>query len=686
MRVRRLRRILAVAAVIVAALAIGGTIAISQIDPSDYRDTLTARVEAATGRAFAIGGDMTMTFGLTPQVTLNDVRFADAAWAGDSPMVTADTVKVRMALLPLAWGNLRLRRVEVTAPTIHLTSRPDGPPNWDLPGLDDARDDHGRRNLLSGFQRLIVRDAAVTYAASPDAARYRGAVPRLDGTPGSDGGLDLRGTARVRDTELTLRGTVGPPDLALVPGHHYPIALRLSGFGGTAAVKGTVIDPVDARRLDVDVKVTSDSPGVLARRLGLPRVRGDRLSLDAGVTGTNGRFAVRGLDARLGATEVTGRAVLDTKTRPNRLTANVSAPTLDLRGLWRPAGDAESAGRRIFPGSPLPWRVLALGHADVKLRAGAVKLARNLTATDLETHATLANGTLRVHTLDAALAGGNLRATLEARSRATPPRVSARLHGDSIAYGRILADAGITDAVTGTARVDADLTARGRSPRALAQTLAGTAAVIADRGRIDHALVAAASAGLGDLLAPWRDRGKDVRLTCAVAKLAAADGTLDSRVLLADTPTATLGGEGAVDLGAERYDLRLVPKAKQPSLASLAVPVRVTGPLRAPEIGPDPLGAAKAGAIAIGSLVNPLVTLGALVVESQTNAGNPCVAAIEKARAKAESNGDNESDGDVDGGFFDDLSRSIDDALGVEDSDDTNDEPVLPDEQRPSGR
>jgi hypothetical protein len=210
--------------------------------------------------------------------------------------------------------------------------------------------------------------------------------------------------------------------------------------------------------------------------------------------------------------------------------------------------------------------------------------------------------------------------------------------------------------------------------------------VIADRGRIDHALVAAASAGLGDLLAPWRDRGKDVRLTCAVAKLAAADGTLDSRVLLADTPTATLGGEGAVDLGAERYDLRLVPKAKQPSLASLAVPVRVTGPLRAPEIGPDPLGAAKAGAIAIGSLVNPLVTLGALVVESQTNAGNPCVAAIEKARAKAESNGDNESDGDVDGGFFDDLSRSIDDALGVEGSDDTNDEPVLPDEQRPSGR
>jgi len=689
MRARRLRRILAVAAVLIAALAIGGTIAIGQIDPSDYRDTLTARVEAKTGRALTIGGDITVAVGLEPEVTLTDVRLANAAWAGDSPMVTADTVKVRIALLPLAWGELRLRRVEVSRPTVHLASRPDGPPNWRMPKLDGRDEDRSRTNVLSGFDRLIVRDATLTYAPAPGAAAYRLDVVRFDGTTGTDGALDLAGKVRFRGTPLTLSGTVGPPDLALVAEHHYPIDLSVTGFGGTAGMRGTVIDPTGARRLDMDVTIRSDDPRALGERLGLPGLGADRLRVKADVTGTSGRFAVRGLDARLGATALTGRAVVDTKTRPTRLTGNLSAPMLDLRALIQGAAESHATSDgRVFSKAPLPWSVLDAAHADVKLRADVVKLARDLTATEANAHATLSNGTLRLHEFAATLSGGRVTATGRIHGRDSPPRVKTSVRADSVAYGRLLADAGITDAVRGKARIEADLRARGRSAHGLAGTVSGRLAVIGDRGRIDHALVKTASAGVGDLLAPWRRTGEDVRLTCAVAKFAATAGTLDSRVLLADTPSATLGGEGTIDLGAERYDMRLVPKAKEPSLASLAVPIRITGPLGKPEIGPDPVGAAKAGAIAIGSLVNPLVTLGALVVESQTNTGNPCVAAIKKAKAKAESGdgGESKTDGNVEGGFFDDLSRSIDDTLGVEGSDDTNDESVLPAERGPRGR
>jgi uncharacterized protein involved in outer membrane biogenesis len=436
----------------------------------------------------------------------------------------------------------------------------------------------------------------------------------------------------------------------------------------------------------VEVSLQSDDPRGLAKRLGFPAPRGDRLAVDADITGTNGRFAVRGLDLRLGSTEVTGRAVLDTKTRPNRLTGTLAAPMLDLRGLW--SGTEETARRsraRVFGDTPLPWSLIDLAHADVQLRADTVKLSRRLKITDLNTHASLANGKLRLHTLTTMLAGGRVTATGRAAA-GTPPRLEATIRADSLAYGRLLADAGITDAVTGTARVEADLTAHGRSPRALAASVSGNVSVIGSRGRVDRALVKAARAGLSDVLAPWWRTGNDVKLTCAVAKFVAKDGTLDSRVLLADTPTATIGGEGAVALGAERYDLRLVPKAKAPSLASLAVPVRVTGPLRDPRIGPAPEGAAKAGAIALGSLANPLATLGALVMESQMNPGNPCVAAIENARHNADSVGETKTNSNVEGSFFENLSQSIDNALGVEGNNDPNNEPVLPDEHGPSGR
>ncbi|MEQ9606334.1 MAG: hypothetical protein RLN99_01560, partial [Kiloniellaceae bacterium] len=47
-----------------------------------------------------------------------------------------------------------------------------------------------------------------------------------------------------------------------------------------------------------------------------------------------------------------------------------------------------------------------------------------------------------------------------------------------------------------------------------------------------------------------------------------------------------------IDLDAEQVNLAFDTQTSQPSLASLAVPFRVTGPLAAPSVVPDPIGAA----------------------------------------------------------------------------------------------
>jgi hypothetical protein len=182
----------------------------------------------------------------------------------------------------------------------------------------------------------------------------------------------------------------------------------------------------------------------------------------------------------------------------------------------------------------------------------------------------------------------------------------------------------------------------------------------------------ATGAGLGDLLAVWREQDDDMNLNCAVARFGAEKGVLNSRAILADTQSVSFGGTGDIDLGNEELDLRITPEAKQTSLMSLAVPVRLSGPLTDPSIGPDPLGAAKATAFVVGAAINPLVAVGALVVSSETQDQNPCVAALAKARQKG--TGKVEGDQGGVGGFLNKMGDSIDRALGQSGKDDAGKE------------
>jgi hypothetical protein len=229
-------------------------------------------------------------------------------------------------------------------------------------------------------------------------------------------------------------------------------------------------------------------------------------------------------------------------------------------------------------------------------------------------------------------------------------------------YGRILRELEVSDGIDGTVDVRANLTGRGDSPHAIAASLDGGLEIVGGKGRIDNSLLDTTGAGLGDLLAVWQEQDDDLNLNCAVARFGADKGVLNSRAILADTESVSFGGTGDIDLGQEQLDLRITPEAKQTSLMSLAVPVRLSGPLLDPAIGPDPLGAAKATAFVVGAAINPLVAVGALVVSSETQDQNPCVAALAKARQ--EGTGKLEGDDGGVGGFLDKMGESIDDALG----------------------
>jgi len=100
-----------------------------------------------------------------------------------------------------------------------------------------------------------------------------------------------------------------------------------------------------------------------------------------------------------------------------------------------------------------------------------------------------------------------------------------------------------------------------------------------------------------------------------------AEGQARSRALVLDTGAFAVTGRGGIDLAAERVNLAFDTETSEPSLASLAVPFKVIGPLADPAVVPDPVGAAlgavgtvgnvaESGANIVGGAVN---TVGDLV-------------------------------------------------------------------------
>jgi uncharacterized protein involved in outer membrane biogenesis len=678
------RRLAVVGAAVAAAVAIGWLV-LTRLDADGYRADLIAQLEAATGREVAIGGDMDLALGLTPRLTVERVRVANPEWAAAQSMLQAERVRVDIAPLPLLWGDLRLHGLTLQSPRLNLERGADGQASWRFARAEPG----GRDNVLAGLRRLRVADATVSIWRDGRVERLW--LRELEATGADDMRLAVSGLVRLRDVDVSLDGTVGAPALLLEADNHFPLDLAFHALNADLQLSGSIINPAGARRLDLEVDFRSPQPQRLAARLGLSGVPAETLSFGGRLTGSDAHFALRRLSGRFGETTLEGRGTLDLSGARPKVSADLRAPVVDLRPFGR--GPAAPVDARMFPETPLPWALIRRVDADLELEVQVLRLARGLVLNALAGTVTVEAGQLDLPDFKGRALEAALEGSFSADAHASPPRVELRLDGEAIPYGAMLRKAGLTDGVEGAGDVSLSLASAGETPRALAAGAQGKVSVQGREGRVANALVQAAGPGLAELLAPWRRTSKDIQLTCAVARFDVAEGRMTTNAALADTRTATIGAEGAIDLGAERYDLRLVPQAKDTRLVRLAAPVRIVGPLAQPRIEPASSETARNGQIAIGNVVNPLVTLGALVVESETGARNPCVAAIEQAKrrpgaasdpAAGRPSSDDEPDGG--GGFFERLEQSVDRVLRGSSDDDEDGETLLPGREHERGR
>lgn len=465
-----------------------------------------------------------------------------------------------------------------------------------------------------------------------------GAPARL--MPGASGAVPLDIVADAAGAHFTAKGSVANPEAlsgvaldiaaaipdlsALTPLVRRPLpALKTveltahltdaaGGFGKGIALGNLVL-----------TSAAGDVKGNLAVGFGLPlsvtaKLASDRIDADA-LSAAEGKPLPAASGAPTAATPPTG-----------------TPPPAPRQAAPRPA----ARSGRLFSDQPIPFGLLQLVNADVAMTIGDLRIGGRDTKA-INAHLVLRDGRLQADPLVADLPGGHMDAKLTADASQKAPPVALVLRAPGLAVRTVLAMLGEPDIASGNLEIYADLHGAGETPHAIAASLDGTLGLAMANGTVDNRVLGSVlgpvleKANIPDLL----NRGGTSEIRCFALRMDAQRGVGTLRTLALSSTLLTLDGGGSVNLGEETLALHLRPQARIGG-TGLILPLRVTGPIRAPGVAMDPIGAAESNAGTVAGAViggaTPLGLLGGLLgADKMTGGGgDACAGPLAVARGQ----------------------------------------------------
>lgn len=234
----------------------------------------------------------------------------------------------------------------------------------------------------------------------------------------------------------------------------------------------------------------------------------------------------------------------------------------------------------------------------------------------------LKDGVLRLDPFALEAPDQHLNAALLVDATETPPQVHLTVDAPGLALQPLLAAFGLPPVATGSVEVHANLTGTGDSPRALAASVEGRAGVAIEGGQLDAQLV---NSWL-ETLRPLRIDGADsTDLRCFAVRADAKAGVVTIQPGALDTAALIVEANGDIDLAQEKLSLVVRPRTRIGG-TGIALPLRVSGPLRTPSAKIDISGKGAGGGLLSGLLIGGKDIMGA------AGGGNPCPAALARAR------------------------------------------------------
>jgi AsmA protein len=273
--------------------------------------------------------------------------------------------------------------------------------------------------------------------------------------------------------------------------------------------------------------------------------------------------------------------------------------------------------------------------ADVALRVGTIRRAKELPLENLVVRLQLQDAVLTLDPLNFGLAGGALNAVVTLDGSKTPIQAHAVVRARKILLSRLFPTFDLGSTSLGQINGEFDLRGSGNSVGTMLATSNGKLGLVVAGGEVSRLMMEKAGLHLWEMLQLNLGGDQRIKLRCAVADFSVRQGNMHANALVFDTSVTTLNGKGDISLAQERLDLQFDQDTKNTSPLALRSPIHIRGSFARPEVGVDKtrLAARAIGAVALG-LVNPFLALIPLI-DAGPGADSDCAVLAREARAPA---------------------------------------------------
>ncbi len=428
------------AVVILIVVAAGALLVLPSFwDWNSEKGRMAALVKKHTGRDLQIAGEVSLRLLPAPAFAARGVTLANIEGGSDAAMIQLEELQVRVALMPLLRGSVRVESVTLVQPEVLLEILPDGRANWELatapqpqspgaaaPEATPAEEDVGGDDSFR-VDSFIIEDGTVRFR---DAVNGRTEV--INDLNAELGAESLIGpfvaTGKAIYQEVPVEFDFNLDRLVENGATALSLSLGLPRAKANGQFLGALSRHKDLRTLRGRLQARGEDLAALIRGLplaektgALPAQLAQPFDLSAEITGSESEAAADAVVLRLGPLSLDGKVAARFGAVPD-IAVELTTKSLDLDKLLAsgapPANPAESErtqGTEAPPAAqlaPPPAAASAAPElprgvtASVSLAADAL-LYRGQTVRQLRAAARLADGRLTLEKASAQLPGSS---------------------------------------------------------------------------------------------------------------------------------------------------------------------------------------------------------------------------------------------------------------------------------------
>jgi uncharacterized protein involved in outer membrane biogenesis len=618
---------------------------------------INKQVSQATGRTFAIKGDLSVKWSLndrqeagwrawvpTPRVSAEDISFANVDWAKNQEMAEVKKLVFSVSPLPLLEKKFILPGVEIERPHLSIDRAGDGKNNWTFK-LDSAGDEPSEWRLE--LQRLVVNNGLIQVL---DAIRKVDMKADINTEVDSQYGISWKFAGSYNGETVSGSGRAGTL-VALQQQNPYPVEAHAQLGKTVIDVQGVLNRPSDLAGLDVHLKISGVSMAALFPITGIVLPETPPYSTEGRLVGTlnsqGGNWLYEKFSGKVGSSDLAGTLEYSMRQPRPLLRGEVISHSLSMIDLAPLIGadSNESKARRGVPALQPPGKVLPVEEfkaerwdsidADVRFTGRKIVRDKALPIENLTAHVRLQNGILSLTPLKFGIAGGSLVSYLKLDGTSKPLKAELKITARGLRLKNLLPTFELTQASFGEIRGAASLSATGNSVAALLGSSNGEIKASLKEGTISKLLVEAMGLNVGSIIVTKIKGDEQIKLNCVAGEFAVTNGQMQAQTVKVDTEDSVVDVGGQISLSQEKFDLTIKSESKGMRVISLSSPIYIKGTFLNPDVALDKgILALKAGGAGLLGAVAPAATAVLPLVNVGTDQDTVCATLLKAVNRK----------------------------------------------------